>query len=216
MGLVLRHVERTKSGGFRYRRRVPRDVGGIIAKREFKRKLGLTEAEALAAWPRYHAQVEREIDNARKRLALADTLANGNASEREAYAEALRRRADLISSGVDMQGDDPALIADSLLAGYPENAFGPVGVPPVDRHLVNLLRNGPDRHKAPDPTLGDALKLYLKEHLREDDPETDSRVIGLAKRVIASAIGAMRRDPILTTITREDARNVRDLSLIHI
>ena len=135
MGLVLRHVERTKSGGFQYRRRVPRDVGGIITKREFKRKLGLTEAEALAAWPRYHAQVEREIDNARKRLALADTLANGNASEREAYAEALRRRADLISSGVDMQGDDPALIADSLLAGYPENAFGPVGVPPVTATL---------------------------------------------------------------------------------
>lgn len=208
MGLVLKHIERTKSGGFQYRRRVPKEIAGIITKREFKRKLGVSEAEALAAWPRYHAEVEREIANARRRLTLAEAVAKGSVSEREAYAEALRRRADLILAGADR--DDLHLTADGILDRYPEDASGPVGVPSVDRHTANLLRLGPEKYKAPEPTLEDALRLYRKEHLRGDDPETDSRVVGLANRVIASAVEAMGRDPVLTSITREDARNVRD------
>ncbi|WP_394325857.1 DUF6538 domain-containing protein, partial [Rhodobacter capsulatus] len=59
MGLVLKHVEQTKSGSWQYRRRVPKDVSEVITKREFKRKLGDSQKEALAAYPQYHAQVER-------------------------------------------------------------------------------------------------------------------------------------------------------------
>jgi hypothetical protein len=55
MGLILKHVERTKSGSWQYRRRVPKQVSENISKREFKRKLGESEREALAAYPRYHA-----------------------------------------------------------------------------------------------------------------------------------------------------------------
>lgn len=132
MGLVLKHVERTKSGSFQYRRRVPRDVAAIIAKREFKRKLGDSERESLAAYPRYHAQVEREIEAARRRLALSDAASSPTASEREAYVEALRRRADLIEAGVAEEG--LALTADSLADSYPQDEYEPVGVPPVERH----------------------------------------------------------------------------------
>lgn len=49
MGLVLKHVERTASGSFQYRRRVPKAAAGIIGKAMFKGKLGATEREALAA-----------------------------------------------------------------------------------------------------------------------------------------------------------------------
>ena len=87
MGLILKHIERTSTGSFQYRRRVPKDVSGIIAKREFKRKLGVSEKEALAAWPQHHAAVEREIEAARRRLLLMEGASSGTVSEREAYAE---------------------------------------------------------------------------------------------------------------------------------
>lgn len=208
MGLVLKHVERTKSGSFQYRRRVPRDVSVVITKREFKRKLGDSQREALAVYPRYHAQVEREIAEAKLRLTRAGAASQPGASEREAYAEALRRRADLISAGVSEEG--LALTADSMADSYPQDEWEPVGVPPVERHAINLLRLGPDRYKAPEPTLGDARKLYLKEHVDADNPETDSRVVGLTNRVIDAAIAAIGRDPAMSAITREDARKVRD------
>ena len=38
MRLVLRHVEKTKAGGWQYRRRVPKDLSAAIHKREFKGK----------------------------------------------------------------------------------------------------------------------------------------------------------------------------------
>ncbi|MDO9639816.1 MAG: tyrosine-type recombinase/integrase [Pseudotabrizicola sp.] len=208
MGLVLKHIERTKSGSWQYRRRVPKDVAEVIAKREFKRKLGDSQRAALAAYPRYHAEVEREIAEAKLGRARTKGVANAKLSEREAYAEALRRRADLVAAGASQ--DDLDIVADTLADKYPQDEDGPLGVPPLDRYTINLLRDAPGKIKAPEPTLGDALKLYLKEHLNESHPDTDSRVVGLARRVIETAINAMGRDPALSSIAREDARAVRD------
>jgi len=208
MGLVLKHVERTKAGAFQYRRRVPKDVAGKITKREFKRKLGDSEKEALRAYPQYHAEVEREIDRARQRQSMAEAASSADASEREAYAEALRRRADLIEAGATKA--DLVLTGETMMERYPQDEYEPVGVPPVDRYTINLLRLGPDRIKTPEPTLEDARKLYLKEKLDADNPATDSRVVGLANRVIATTIKAIGRVPVLTTLTRDDARKVRD------
>jgi hypothetical protein len=59
MGLVLKHLERTKSGKWQYRRRVPKAVSAVLTKREFKEVLGESQREALAAYPRFHAEVER-------------------------------------------------------------------------------------------------------------------------------------------------------------
>ena len=142
MGLVLKHVEQTKSGSWQYRRRVPKDVSEVITKREFKRKLGDSQKEALAAYPQFHAKVEREIEAARKRIAGAEAASGPNASEREAYAEALRRRADLVARGATE--DHLEIAADSLADNFPQEGYEPIGAPPVDRHTVNLLRLGPD------------------------------------------------------------------------
>lgn len=207
MGLVLKHVERTASGSFQYRRRVPKAVAGIIGKAMFKRKLGDTEREALAAYPRFHAQVESEIADAKRRL-NPPTL-SPTASEREAYAEALRRRADLIAAGASP--DELAHEGDSLADSYPQDDWEPVGVPPVDRHTINLLRLGPERYRPPEPTLNDALKLYIEERLGGDDPDADQRPVMLAKRVVGAAVEALGRgDPLLSSLTREDARKVRN------
>lgn len=208
MGLVLKHVERTRAGSFQYRRRVPKNVSTIIVKREFKQKLGDSEKEALKAWPLYHAQVEREIEAAQRRLALSSGAALDGASEREAYAEALRRRADLIAAGTTQHGLE--LVADSLAETYPQDEYVPQGVSPVDAHTINLLRLGPERYKAPAPTLDDAKKLYLKEKLNVDDETTDNRVINRVHNVLGMVKEALGKDPVVASITREDARKVRD------
>ncbi|RGP37728.1 tyrosine-type recombinase/integrase [Pseudotabrizicola alkalilacus] len=209
MGLILKHVGRTKAGIWQYRRRVPDEVSAIITKREFKRKLGDSEREALAAYLKYHTEVENEIAEAKLGRVRSETASSAKATEREAYAEALRRRADLVAAGASDR--DLALTADSIAEAYPQGYdYEPQGVPPVERHAINLLRLGPERYKAPVPTLGDARKVYIKEHLRGDDPTTDSRIVGFANRVVDAAIAVIGRDPELTAITREDARNIRD------
>lgn len=205
MGLVLKHVERTKSGSWQYRRRVPKAVAEVITKREFKRKLGESQKEALAAYPRYHAEVEREIAAAEKRIAAGLAALSPTASDREAYAEALRRRADLIAAGATE--DAMANEADAIAASYPEDEYEPVGVSPVDRHTINVLRLGPERYTPPAATLSDALKLYLKERVGDI---LDNRPADLARRVVGAAIDALGRDPVVSSLTREDARKVRD------
>ena len=87
MGLVLKHVKQTKSGSFQCRRRVPKAVNNIITKREFKQKLGDSRRDALAAYPRYHAQVVQKIEAASRRLAGAQAATRLDASDREADAE---------------------------------------------------------------------------------------------------------------------------------
>lgn len=162
MGLILKHVEKTKPGSWQYRRRVPKDVAGVIMKREFKRKLGDSEREAIAAYARCHAAVEREIAEAKRGRVQSEVAKSAQASEREAYAEALRWRADLVALGASKE--ELEIAADNLADEYPQNYHGPIGVPPLDRYKINLLRDAPGKIKAPEPTLGDALKLYLKEH----------------------------------------------------
>ncbi len=211
MGLILKHVERTKSGSWQYRRRVPKEVSANITKREFKRKLGESEREALAAYPRYHAEVEREIAEARLGRVRSEAASKAGASEREAYAEALRRRADLVAAGASDR--DLALTADSMAEAYPQDEYEPQGVPPVERHMINLLRHGPEGHRAPEPTLGDAKAFYLKERGSDEPPEAIRRFEVDTDRIIGRVKEALGRDPVLTSLTRDDARNVRDYML---
>lgn len=211
----MKYVERTASGGFQYRRRVPKAVSAVITKREFKRKLGDSEREALAAYPRFHAQVERKIADALARIEEAQLANSPDATERAAYAEALRRRRDMLALG--LSAEELALGGETWLDALPTDARGePVAASPVDHHTINLLRLGPDRWKAPEPTLGDALELYLKERVERGGPNADSGPVDRARRVIRLVTEALnidqpgRGDPLVTSLTREDARYVRD------
>lgn len=210
MGLVLKHIERTKSGSFQYRRRVPKDIPAVITKREFKRKLGNSRRETLAAYPRYHATVEREIEEARIRKANGRAEQGGAMTELEAYREAMRVRQEMLSEGYC--GASMQSAADMIVNRYPVDpeTDAPMSASAIDAYTINVLRGGRAEPATPQPTLDDARKLYLKEHLRADSPDTDSRVVGLANRVIDAAIEAMGRNPVLSAITREDARMTRD------
>jgi len=212
MGLVLKHVERTKAGTFQYRRRVPKDVSSAITKREFKRKLGDSEREALAAYPRYHAEVEREIAEAKRRLAGAAVGSAPNASDRQAYFEALRRRDALIARGATEE--ELALEADSLADSHRQEDYEPYTAAPVDRHTINLLRVGPKRYLPPSPTLGDAKRLYLEERKKAGDtPEAHQRFAVRIDRIVGHVTEALGCDPLLADLTRDDARKVRDYML---
>ncbi|WP_155984412.1 hypothetical protein [Paracoccus pantotrophus] len=133
----------------------------------FKKKPGDSRNEALAVDPRLHAQVEREIAAARRRL-KAPPL-SPSLSDREAYVAALRRRADLVAAGAT--SEEPAHEGDGLADSCPQDGWRPLGMPLVDRHAANLLRLGPERSRPPNLRRGDALRLYIAERLGGDDPD---------------------------------------------
>ncbi|ETD90445.1 hypothetical protein U713_05385 [Rhodobacter capsulatus YW2] len=210
--MVLKHIERTKAGSWQYRRRVPKEVASVITKREFKRKLGDSEKAALAAYPRYHAEVEREIAEAKQRLSGSVAASSASASDREAYVEALRRRADMVERGATEE--ELELAADSLADSFPQEGYEPLGVPPVERHTINLLRLGPKRYPAPAATLDDAKRLYLRERAKSGETqEALARFEGQVERVVGHVRAALGSDPVLVDLTRDDARRVRDYML---
>lgn len=207
MGLVLKYAKQLANGTWQYRRRVPTDIAEIIKKREFKQKLGDTEREALAAYHRVHAGVERHIAAARRAVALRPT--SGPMTDREAYLEALRRVAELEQR--ETPEEDFDLVADGIVGSYRVDAETgtPLQVSSVDRHTVNILRNGPAK-VLPEVTLADAKRHYLAEHMSGPEHEKDKRAVNRVGRVLDMAIEALGRNPVVTSLSRDDARKVRD------
>lgn len=116
MRLVLRYVEKTKAGGWQYRRRVPKDLSAVILKREFKGKLGDTEREALAAYPGFHAKVEREIANARRSAETATAAESGQLSDLQLFKLAYQRALEMGMLSTDWDGRDQ--LAQAIISRY--------------------------------------------------------------------------------------------------
>lgn len=213
MRLTLKYAEKTKAGGWQYRRRVPKAVSSIITKREFKQKLGETQNDAQVAWAKYHAQVEREIAAANRRISEGESVQSGAATDRETYTEAQRRVHDLVAHGASDR--ERELMADSFASSYPLDPEHdtPIGATKVDEYTINLLRLGPKQYPAPEPTLSDATAFYLKERPSDESPEVRQRFEGTVSRIVLMVRKALGRDPALTSLTREDARQVRDYML---
>lgn len=134
MRLTLKHVEKTKSGSWQYRRRVPKAVAAVITKREFKAKLGDTQNEAASAWHTIHARVEREIAEARRRITQGAAVAAGLGTDREAYEEAARKVAELVAIGATPRA--LAHEADAIAASYPQDpeTEDPIGASKLDEY----------------------------------------------------------------------------------
>lgn len=214
MGLVLKYVVISKAGTFHYRRRVPQNVTASLAKREFKKLLGSSEREALAAYPRYHAQVEREIAEAIKVQNRA--ASRGPETDREAYV----RAADFVS-GLERMGTPDHLLditADTIIESYTAHpdTGEPLGVSTYDGHAIRLLRRGVEQSRAPAPTLEDAKRLYIAEQLEGPGKDPDSRASGRVDRVIGYVVETLGRNPVVSTLTRDDARKVRDQMLLRL
>lgn len=217
MGLVLKHVVRTKAGTWHYRRRLPKDVGEVVGKGEFKRLLGSTEREALRNYPQINAEFERLVAEARRRLAGL----GANATALEVHREAERRARELAQVGITVGGEtlpgsDPEaadIIRESFLSSFPVHpeTGEPVGVPEVEGRAIAILSSG-GKLPRPSPTIDDAQRLYRRERVEGDINERAKGnqldlVMGHLK---ASGLELSRP---LEKLTREDARNMRDYML---
>jgi hypothetical protein len=223
VGLILRYVQNTKTGK-RYRRRVPERLQPFMEITEFTRFLGLTEREALRAYPGIHAECEKEFD-------LAEGKASGNPTEdapkipttefdqyRALITELRARGADPEKEAYDL--DDPAgevewntrsRAADAILDEYPidPETGDPVGVTAADLALVRALNwKAPP---PPPPTFEDATRRYIKDKgLDKDGSDKNRERVDRVARHVRAALG---RDLPLPRLRRQDAREVMDYML---
>ncbi|MER9841764.1 integrase [Mesorhizobium australicum] len=208
MGLVLKHVVQTKAGTWHYRRRLPRDVAVLVGKGEFKRLLGETERQALRNYTKVHAEFERVVGDARKAEPAA-SLTSATPLELHRLAE-LRAR-ELAATTVHvgdraLPGSDPDAV-DVIRESYLSRQRDAAG-DEIEGRAVAILSSG-GKLSRPAPTVEDARKLYLKERVEGDINETakTARVTRNMEHLSAAGVG---KDRTLTSLTREDARNVRD------
>lgn len=219
MGLMLPYTRELPSGAWTYRRGVPDHLQSIIGKRTLTPKLGKNEREAVAAWPKVHAEVERRLRDAEMLLA-AQSLPQPKLTELETYLKVIAKVRsmgfDPHDASVDL--DDPDSIAeaesrsycaDMILDSYPlDSATGdPKGVTKADTLLVQTLNGGAP--STPEPTLEDARKLYIAEKIDGTELEIKKKTQRL-ERVVGHIEAALGRPPTIPRFTRTDAKLVRD------
>lgn len=171
---------------YRYRRKVPDFLRQALGKTEIIKPLGSTHAEVLRHYDRVHKEAEAEIKAAMRgkpKKAREKTAL-------EKYQWATRQIAEW--------GPMDEAAAD-ILADHLEET----GQPELYQALVV-----PDR-KQPEPTLADAVKLYLKDRVEGTADETKKQQrVERVQGHVEKATG--RKDPALTSLTRADARETRD------
>ncbi|MDH4984837.1 integrase [Aminobacter anthyllidis] len=221
MRLVLKHVIRTKAGTWHYRRRLPKDVAEAVGKGEFKRLLGATEREAVNNFPKANAEFERLAAEVRSRAARV----RQGLTSLDVHYEAERRAGELAQGAVFVGGrsvpagdtgggpDDVSaadLVRDSYLSRFkvdPETG-DPVGVDVVEARALNMLANG-GAVARPAPTIEDARRLYVRERITGDTNE-ETKLARISRMMDHLSGGDVGKDRTLESLTREDARNVRD------
>lgn len=216
MGLILKYVQETKTGRFRYRRRVPDPLQPILGKREIVSALGDTKRQALRRYPQVHAEAERVLSSALQQL-MAERLpadgANRPQTPLEAHQRAVRSLADLgfkfstdAFDEVDQDHDWAirAAVADQIAGRYPEDleTGHPIGLKTEDTAVIRILHGG--GVAAPSPTLLDAKRVYLEERVSgtHDEERKRQRV----DRVYQLATDALGRNPNLADLKKHDAR----------
>lgn len=199
MGLVLKYVQTTRAGTLHYRRKVPQAHRSAFGSTEWKRLLGNTQREAIAAYPKIHAEYERLLAVAVRGPQQRPSVITALDHHAEAAAR-LRRIPDHVTD------DDRDVWADTIVDAYPRHPEDgtPVGMPEPERLFVNGLRNalGP----RPEPTFEDAKRLYVREKVGADETARLSR----ADRVAKFVKDGLGRNAPLGSIGREGARDVRD------
>lgn len=211
MGLVLRYVVTTKAGTKHYRRRLPKDVAEAIGKGEFKRLLGSTEREALRKYPTVNAEFERLVEGTRRQIGRR----SNPTTPLDVHREAERRARELASEVVHIggrrlvAGEHPEA-AELLRDSYIER-MGEDGGDAIEGRALGILISGGELER-PSPTVEDARLLYIKERIKGDINETAkaSRLNRVMDHLSAASVG---KDRTLESLTREDARNVRDYLL---
>lgn len=200
--MTLKHLQKTPSGRWQYRRRFPEAVKATIGKAVFKMTLRSNPGDDVALmreYPKIAAEFERLVKE-------AEAEQNGWADlpPRE-VARKVRQQAAAMVAQMPLYGDE----------GGPEDDRRMIIAEDLHRRGANpaLLRAVmlPDE-PLPPPTLQDARWLYLKERLNggegAENREAKVRLDRVFTRV-EEALGE-RSNVSLLEMTREDARRVRD------
>jgi len=208
----------SRKNHYRYRRKVPAALQEAMGKIEIVIPLGKTEVEAVRRWPHAHKEAERRLVEALRAAespgALTVGVTNKTPLERFKWAND-----HIVSLGLDRdwsgQGapDDTEamardVIAENIVAKYPLDDEGYAeGVSATDRAVLRALAFGAGA-KPPAATLEDARKFYLTEKVKggHDEVKKTQRI----DRAVDHIRKALGRDPAISSLTRADARGVRD------
>ncbi|MBR2575007.1 MAG: tyrosine-type recombinase/integrase [Loktanella sp.] len=194
MTVKLKHVDKTDSGGWRYRRRVPTPLVDVIGRVWFRHHFEAKSLDALVReYPKAEAAFGKLVKEAKDSLSAVETQ-----SPREAWFAA-KLEADAMSAGViGLENDEDDYDQREVVA---ESLRGVAG-----KALTITALMDPER-PAPEHTLQDARNIYLKERLG-DDGAGRKRLDRVFKRVEES-LGDLTKLP-LSGLKREHARKVRD------
>jgi hypothetical protein len=210
--LTLKYVTRTKTGSYEYRRQVPLALREALGRYEFKKVLGLTEFEAIKAWPRYHDQVQRELTRATKKAGpTIEAVRTALDDYREAYEKVLELGIDPERPIFNEPDGDPDSFArealiDRIAGKYPIDDDGHAEISSlVDTLMIRLISSGPATKK-PLPTFEDAKRLYVTAKVEGDPKEKTKRQ--RYERVAGYIRTALGRDYTLDKLTRSHAREV--------
>lgn len=199
--LTLDYVTKTARGTWLYRRVVAADLRAYIGKREIKKVIGKNEAQAIKAYNAFHAKVEADLAKARRKT---KATAEDQATVFEDYQAALAR---LREWGIDptqpiySEPNEPSqreLLIEDMERRYGDN------IPQAEAQVVQALAGA----KRPQPTFEDAKRLYVTEKVAGDHNEIPRRQ--RADRVAGHIRAALGRDPAIVSLTKADARAVRD------
>ncbi|MER8473202.1 tyrosine-type recombinase/integrase [Mesorhizobium sp. M1328] len=216
MKIDVKHIQKRGKAGWRYRRKIPEELRAILGKREHLVPLGATEQEALKNYPKVHAEAEKLLLSAissKKAHPLNSHLPLTPLEQFKWGQQHVRRlQLDPEWSGTDHEHDSEALrrelIAEQIAAKYPIDDQGnPTGISSKDAATLRALMYGA-RQGQPAPTLADAKRLYLKERVGDD--ETKQMELERVFKLVGEALGKDRK---LSTLKREDAKEVRDYML---
>ena len=218
---MLPYTQKLPSGAWRYRRPVPDRLKTVIGKDNLVKKLGKTYAEALAAYPKVHAEFEQIIRKAEHIVSATTTPEEQPLlTKLEFYLEGIAkvRRMGFDPDNAAVDPTDPesvaedsarTTVADMILEEYPidPGTGEPVGVAKMDEFVLRALYSGAP--PAPEPTLEDAKKLYIAERVTGTATEIKKKVQRI-DRVIGYIEAALGRPPTIPRFSRSDAKLVRD------
>ncbi len=194
MTMTLKHLQKTPSGKWQYRRRWPTALSAVVSKAPFKMTLqAQSEVELLREYPKVEAEYHRQVK------AILTQAAVGKVDSARAAWEAAVREADRMVAeviGLDDEGDRRGVLADSLLA---------LKADPV---LIKAVM-APSL-PAPAHSLWDAQEIYLREKLKGGQGSENREARVRLERVfgrVRAALGG-RADVPLIEMTRQDAKDI--------
>lgn len=185
MQIDLPYVQQpTGKKHYRYRRKVPPFLRQALGKTEIIKPLGSSPAEVLRHYDRAHKEAEAEL-----KAAMKGKPKPVEKTALEKYQWATRH----VASWGPMDDATADAMADHLEATGQAELYRALVVPDLK----------------PEPTLADAVKLYLKDKVEGTPDETKKRQrIDRVKAHVEKALN--RGDPQIRSLTRTDAREVRD------